>query len=430
MGRAESRTADLGGEVRLTLRLKKCKSDELFFFLAYGLFLTFTVLSTSLYYRIFHGRPFQVMYVVCVALLFLQQLQYVRYSIREFVGVILAFCLFAIAFLVASGALQRSIPCIFLFCFCGRRIPFRKIAGFALWVTFFLVSFVMISGYCGLIVNHTVVISGRVREYLGFRYALFPSAHLLNMTALWVYLHKDKVPLTGAAILALANCWMYSKTDSRMSFAFAICILLAGVVLCRFPQILDKLHLVRWAMVISFPLCAAVSMYLTITYNPTIPWMAKLNRMLSGRLRLGLDSLQLHGAPLFGQTIDWVGNGLDAFGEVSEGVYDYVDCLYVRLLQNYGPIFLVLFLFLITWAMVLANRKRDYLLLVIMATVAAHCMLDDLSLYLYYNTFWFAMGSLLLNPAAAGGTAKTEKGRRIRLVSGLSCRKRIGEKHE
>ena len=415
----------------MTLKLDKYRSNEVFFFLSYGIFYVVTFLSTSFYYCYFHGRPFQVIYLVCVALLFLQQLHYILYSKKDIVKTLVAFFLFAITFVVADGALQRSIPCIFLFCFCARRISFRKIARFTLCCSVVLLLFVVISGYAGIIQNYTAVQSNhRVREYLGFRYALFPSAHLLKMTALWVSLHKDKVPLSGVAVFVLANYWMYIKTDSRTSFAISVFLLLVAVVLRFIPGFFNKLGVIRGIMASSFVICGGLSLLLTVMYDEKISWMQQLNRKLSGRLYYGQNSLNKYGFHLFGQNLDWNGNSLDAFGQPSVGQYDYVDCLYVKILQKYGIIFIILFLLLLTIALIRCNLRRDDLLLVIMATVAAHCMLDDLSLYLYYNTFWFAMGSLLLNPAAAGGTAKTEKGRRIRLVSGLSCRKRIGEKHE
>ncbi len=379
---------------------EKCKTSDLFYFLALGLFLTFTVLSTSLYYSVFHGRPFQVMYLICVALLVVQELHRISFSTKEMVGLAVAGALFAIAFIVVEGALSRSVSCIFLFAYCGRRVPFRRIAVFVLNLTFVLVVFVILSGYVGIIENFVVDNKGRVREYLGFRYALFPSAHLLNMISLWVWLKKDKMPLPGACFWAAAGAWMYIKTDSRLSFVLGLCILLTGLILRWLPRILDKLHPVRWLLALSFPLCAAVSMGLTVFYDKNIPWMAALNKALSSRLSLGRNSLDNYGWRWFGQTIDWVGNGLNAYGQVEEGAYDYVDCLYVRLLQNFGPIFLVLFLVLVTAALFRASRRRDTFLLVVLATVAAHCMLDDLSMYLYYNTFWIALGQLLLNPEA------------------------------
>ena len=58
-----------------------------------------------------------------------------------------------------------------------------------------------------------------------------------------------------------------------------------------------------------------------------------------------------------------------------------------------------------------------------MTTVAGHCMLDDLSMYLYYNTFWIAMGALLLNPASLYPTEK-EASLRDEKRSEISKRKR------
>ncbi len=384
----------------MTLKLEKPRLDEILFFLAYGLFLFFTVLSTSLYYRLFHGRPFQVMYLVCVALLFLQELHYARDSRRELVGAVILVFLFAIPFLVAEGALQRSVSCIFLFAFSARRVEFRKIARFTLHYTGALVLFIIFSSKIGWIENYTAYQAGRVREYMGFRYALFPAAHLLNLISLWIYLHKDRLPVWGAAVWGALVYWVYRKTDSRTSAFIAFFLLAAAVILRLFPHLFDKLRLARGAMAGSFLLGAGVSIYLTAVFDRSVPWMAKLDSALANRLRLGNASLATHGVRPFGQTLEWVGNGLDAFGQQSEGVYDYVDCLYVKMLQNYGPIFLVLFLLLVTFALIRCSKRRDAHILLIMATVAAHCMLDDLSIYLYYNTFWLALGAVLLNPAA------------------------------
>ena len=407
----------------MTLKLDKYRSDEFFFFIAYGLFLFFTVLSTSLYYQVFHGRPFQVMYVACVAILLLQELQYVRDSRKELVGCVIAVILFGIPFLVAEGALQRSVSCIFLFAFCARRIPFRKIARFTLVFTGILVLYVIFSSYIGIIENYTAVQKNRVREYLGFRYALFPSAHLLNLISLWIYLNKKRIPIPGALAWGAAAWWLYLKTDSRLSFTISLCLLLAAVVLRFAPRILDRLRLLRGLMVGSFLICGGLSVYLTVIYDKTVPWMAKLNSMLSDRLSLGQNSLKKYGVRPFGQTLEWVGNGLDAFGQPSVGTYDYVDCLYVKILQNYGPFFVLVFLVLLTVALIRCNKRRDYHLLIIMTTVAGHCMLDDLSMYLYYNTFWIAMGALLLNPASLYPTEK-EASLRDEKRSEISKRKR------
>ncbi len=383
------------------LKSRQDRTYDLLFFGAFGLFLTYTVLSTGLYYSVFRGLPFKLMYLIVVAMLVGYELLDFHYTRREWIWAGIAVFMFAISFLVASGALQRSISCIFVFVFCARKISFDRIARFTLIWTGILTSFVVISGYFGFVDNYVVIQSDRVREYMGFRYALFPSAHLLNITSLWIWLHRKKVPLTGAAILAALNVWVYLKTDSRFSFVFSIGLLLAAILLRFFPKILDKLKFLRWAMAGSFLICAAVSTLLTAFYNPQIQWMKDLNRMLSSRLALGHEAFMNHGIPLLGQTVDWVGNGLSSTGQKPVGAYDYVDCLYVNNLINFGPLFVIVGLILVTLAMVVACRRHMDLLLIVMSSVAVHLMLDDLSLYLYYNTFWILLGQLLTNPDIA-----------------------------
>ncbi len=120
--------------------------------------------------------------------------------------------------------------------------------------------------------------------------------------------------------------------------------------------------------------------------------MAKLNSVLEGRLYLGKASLTEYGVSILGQEIEMIGNGLDELGQLTEGTYNYVDCFFIQILQCYGVVFTVLWLGIVTYSMYRAYRLRDYGLLVCMTMIAAHCIIDDLSLKLYYNTFWLACG--------------------------------------
>jgi hypothetical protein len=114
-----------------------------------------------------------------------------------------------------------------------------------------------------------------------------------------------------------------------------------------------------------------------------------------------------HGVSWFGERIEWLGNGLDAFGNSTTGVYTYVDCLYIKILQRYGIIFTVVLAALMCWSMYKLYKRREYHILLISATVAVHCVLDDLSFALHYNTFWIAMGLVLICPTMLNWNGKT-----------------------
>lgn len=375
-------------------------AEDFLYFLSFGLFLASSILSTSFYYRYFIGMPYMWMQIICVVLLVAYEIRNGGQQIQQWIalGISVALCLLACR--VSSGNLTRLVALMFLYIYSGRRIHFAKIAGFSLNLSILAVLVVVLSGYLGIIDNVVTAKGSRVREFLGFRYALYLPGLLLNMTALWVYLRKDKVSIFGSLVWAAANWFVYYRTDSRISFVLAELLILAALLMRFWPKAVDKCHGLFGVMAWSFVFFAGFSLIMTAIYDDTIPWMRQLNSMLESRLSLGKRSLVANGFNLFGQKIEWVGNGLDAFGNSSEKIYTYVDCLYVKILQRYGLIFTLATVALMTWAMIRLWKRREYQIVLILASVAAHCVLDDLSFALHYNTFWIAMGTVLLNPKA------------------------------
>lgn len=382
----------------MTIDLKSKLAGDKLFFISYGLFLITSILSTSFFYKYFMGRPYMWTQILCVVLLVAYE--YCGNGLRNqnWKGMIVCAALFLITFRVSPFSTQRQTVLMFAYIYCARNIPFAKIAKFTLDVSIVLVLTVVVSNWFGLVESIVAYKNGRIRDYLGFRYALYPAGLLLNMTALWVYLKKDRITVFGSLVWAAANWYVYYQTVSRISFFIAEALLVAGLLMRFFPKVLDKLKPLWWLAASSFAVCAAGSLYMTVIYDSSLSWMRKLNSMLESRLRLGHTSLQEYGVKWFGQEIEWLGNGLDAFGNSVVGTYSYVDCLYVKILQRYGLVFVIAMAVLMCWSMYRLYKRREYHILLICATVAVHCVLDDLSFTLHYNTFWLAMGAALLNP--------------------------------
>ena len=142
-------------------------------------------------------------------------------------------------------------------------------------------------------------------------------------------------------------------------------------------------------MVFSFILCSIFSLVTTINYDYSNPYMSKLNEILGRRLYLGHISLDMYPINLLGHDTKYIGNGLDMYGNKTSGTYFYVDCLYLNLLEKYGLIFTVILLLLLTYSLSNTLKEKDYFLLVILTFFALHGIIDDLEIYIYYNTFWF-----------------------------------------
>lgn len=403
----KERNIPLFGRNELTRRLEPVFKYDFLFFLSYGIFLISSILSASFYYKLFVGRPYMWIQILCVVLLVGYEFRNGGIRNQDWKGFAVAAAMFLIAFRVSHASVHRQSVLMLAYIYCARRIPFAKIARFTLNVSVVLACTIVLSGYLGIIDNIAAVKSGRVREYLGFRYALYLPGLLLNMTALWIYLRKEKITVPGALVWAVVNWAVYYKTDSRISFVIAQALLAAALVMRFWPKIVEKLKPLWWLAVSSFGVCGAFSLVMTIGYDNSISWMRKLNSILESRLRLGSRSLTEHGVTLFGQEIEWLGNGLDAFGNSVSGIYTYVDCMYIKILQRYGIVFTIALAVLLCWAMYRLYKRKEYHILLICASVAVHCVLDDLSFTLHYNTFWIAMGLVLLCPSMLNWDGRT-----------------------
>lgn len=393
----------------MTIDLKSKLAGDKLFFISYGLFLITSILSTSFFYKYFMGRPYMWMQILGLAILAMYEYFSVGLKNQNWKALVICGALFLISLRVSPASTQRQTVLMFAYIYCARNIPFAKIARFTLNVSIALVLTVVAFSQFGLVENITAFKSGRVREYLGFRYALYLPGLLLNMTALWVYLKKSTVTVWGSLLWAAANWVVYYLTDSRISFAIAEALLAAALFMRFCPKVTAKLTPLWWLAVGAFAICCIGSLILTVEYDSSLPWMRKLNSMLESRLRLGHVSLLENGYYFFGQRIEWLGNGLDGFGNSVVGTYTYVDCLYVKILQRYGIVFIAAVMGLSTWAMVRLYKRREYHIILICATVAVHSVLDDLAFTLHYNTFWIPMGLVLINEAMLNWNGKTTR---------------------
>ena len=65
--------------------------------------------------------------------------------------------------------------------------------------------------------------------------------------------------------------------------------------------------------------------------------------------------------------------------------------MYIQVLIQYGIVFFVAALAIVTYVMYLSYRRRDYYLMLILSFIAVHSLIDDLMLRVWYNTFWIML---------------------------------------
>lgn len=386
-----------------TIKIPQFTSQELLFFCSYSVFLFFGILSMSFYYKYFSGMLHRLIVLECIVLLVTKEFVAIfngyKYTLKNLIVGAICLVLALFAFRVSDGMLQQSVVWLFLFVFSARDISFEKIARVSVLISAFALLFIVLSAYSGIIQNYVLVSSNRVRTYMGFRYALHASAIFFNIIVLEVYLKKNKITIIELVLLAAINLDIYIITDARLSSYLGFAFLIVTLIMKYYPQIMEKRKVLCFLGIFVFVICYLISLYVVINYDNSVNWQNALNKFLGQRLYYGHKSLEQYGTSLFGKKITWIGYGLDEYGRSSVGTftnaYFYVDCLYIILLQRYGIIFTTLLLEILTYTMYLIYRQKNYYLFIILAFMAFHCMIDDLLLYLYFNTFWFAIAHVI-----------------------------------
>ena len=382
--------------MKLVVKIKSL--PELLALVALGIFLTVSILNVTFYARYMPGTVYKLAIAFSIFLLLIKESFKRKYDYRALIGLFATILIYLIV--GKMTALSSNIAVGILFIYTLRDVPFKKVAQTSLVVSICLLLFVIISAKFGIITNYIEISGPRVRSYLGFRYALFPSILLMNIVAIVFYLKQNKIRYWQWVLLALSVYWVYDQTDSRLTF-YSSCILLVTNLLMKWiPNLFTNLGNIFNIFKLTFIVNAVASFWLAQTYlNSTNVFvnnfLFKLNHMLGGRIFLANKSLQLYGFGLLGRQVYWNGNGLTVEGVRNYQTYLYVDNLYVQILQKYGLLILALMVSLLTLTLFKVIKSRQWILAFILILMSFHSMIDDLNLYLHNNIFWILLGSLI-----------------------------------
>ena len=377
--------------------LQRISATDYLWYCAYSFFVIYYILSKTFFYQYFMNiLDYKIVLVFCMSILLTRELFLNKLTRRLMLVFLFCGILMIIVMHSSSGGGANSVACIVLFAFAARNIPFKQIAKHTIFISEVLLAFVILCAFSDIIPNYVRETNGRTRYYLGFLYALYPSAIMFNITALSVYSKKEKLKISNFVFLILVNYFIFQYTDSRLSFYTSILLLVFAAILRFKPKCIEERKVMCNIASFSFPICMTVSVALTIAYGTGTSWIEGLNILLGKRLSLGLNSLITNGVTLFGQNLSWIGAGLNAYGERSNEQYTWVDSMYIQVLQHFGIVFCLVLMVILTLAMRKCIKYSDYWMLVILSIFALHGIIDDLIIYVQFNTFWIAIGGVTI----------------------------------
>lgn len=382
----------------MKLVIKKYSFSELLGLISFSLFLLFSLLNTSFYAQYIPSFGMNLIIGISFLILGIKEIVNSKFNLHSIASLILVVLMYIIIARVTGYTSALAVGVVFIYGL--RDIQFSEIAKISLIISAAILFLVIISSKLGIITDYVEFSGSRIRRYIGFRYSLYPSTIMMNIIAISFFLKQEKASYFRLSVLFISSFWIYSQTDSRMTFISSSVFLLLNLLLKWFPFILSKSQILLKSFSLTYFINAIISYivvrnYLVMSSNFLNNMFYALNRFLGGRIYLANRSLNLYGYKLFGQEVEWVGNGLSAQGTRNTNTYLYVDNLYIQILQRQGLLVLIVILSILTATLMKLLKLREYVLVVILIVMSFHSLIDDLTFNLYYNIFWLLIGTLM-----------------------------------
>ncbi|SFG36674.1 hypothetical protein [Oribacterium sp. WCC10] len=323
-----------------------------------------------------------------------------RYGWRDFLG--LAIC---ILFSYIGDKVDSAIvACTYFTVFAARNIDLRKTYKLIVMVIVLTVGAIFWAADNGYVSQYLYTEGASYRHTFGLNYPLALPAYIMNIAMLMLVFRNEKISWTEIGILFMANGLFYRWCKGDLSFGCTLLVIVLMIAVKLWPKLMTSdlilFKTIDRIAVFIHPVCVAVSLWFTMTYDESVQWMGKLNSMVGTRISLQQRAFKSFGVKLLGQNIQFVGAGLGLDGvpvDQTGGAYNYVDNLYMLTILRYGVLFSAVALILLVIMMVYCYKKKMRLWLWMLALYALHALLDDKMQLLYFNSLMLIMGQAVQN---------------------------------
>lgn len=370
------------------------KLNDNIYLTSWGIYLFVTLWNQSFFSSFFMGKYYELLLMFCLLLLAFKEI--IIFDLNPKTAVI-AFGLFLLGVIVYAFSFHKMLFIIMFFIFSARNVDMRKIIDVSMWISVFILCFVSLSALNGIVHNEINInyMLERERQFLGFKYVLFPVTVWSNITCLWMLKRKDRITWKEILFFLIINQLLFEYTNSRLVY---LIVLMRIFALMMFKSKMKKIiytKIVKNIMIFSTLIACVFSFYVTMNYDPTDVYQYLINFILEGRLELAQDAIHNYGWPVWGEDIKWVGNSLDENGIKAEGAYNYVDCAYIHFMLEYGIVVSALLMLVLIKLMKKLAKKNEIILMIVFSSLAIHGIIDDLILQLHYNACWLLLGMLI-----------------------------------
>ena len=255
-----------------------------------------------------------------------------------------------------------------------RELEFKKIVKYCFYGNIIAYVSILLGAIMGLIPNWNFSRGNEFRYAYGYSYPSITSTYFFLLLLMKFYLKSGKIEIWEIALELLITGFIYDVTDSRMGLLMACIIIGLELILkiLEFKKIKFKSKVFLKQLIIILPiLVVAIIILLLVLYSKNINIAIKINKIMSDRLNLSIKAIHSYGIPLLGKDIKWYGWGGHGYIYQKDFEYNFVDIAYLKILFDYGLLFLILYILSYTMYMkkIVTNKERVFIIINILILI-------------------------------------------------------------
>lgn len=228
--------------------------------------------------------------------------------------------------------------------------------------------------------------NNRLRYSFGIVYTTDFAAHIFYLSLTWVWIRARKIRWGEIFLILAAGLFTIWFCDARTTF---ICLILLFIFLVVYKMAARKgretdssrifgSRAVKMLLLLFGPAAAVIMIGITYIYTPDNRILAFINQVISNRLYCGHQAFDDYNVRLWGQPMTLIGLG----GTTTPPEhYFFLDCSYVNILFQYGPV--VLFGLLMCFVLLIRREWKEQcaprlavLILCLLACCMEHHMIE------------------------------------------------------
>ncbi len=368
--------------------LGRLSAGQTFFILGLSLWMFCRILKTSYYIEV-AGTLLRLGTYAGLTLCVFSELFSKEFGLRSFALALVM--LFLILMLYRVG--DNDVVPMLVIAFTSRHYKLRNLLVATMPVLIIALLLIVASYEAGVITQSYSDDGIRMRESLGFGWVTFLSHYYLEFVTCHALLRSSRIKTWEIGVLFIFNVLIWLATAARNSFILTAVFLILLLVIKRVGY-WSCGSLFAGIAAASYPVSALVSWLMYVVVDPYSAMGYELNLLLSRRISLTQQALDIYGISPFGNIVTWVTQSGIKSGAYLQSQYLYVDCSYINALINYGWVvtsLLVVALVVVTFK---ATKRSGVIMGLAFFLFAIHGIVDPQLFDLHYCLLLLLLGNV------------------------------------